>query len=276
MGDWYDESGAPATGSPGSSATIRGELTLISDSMDKLPTYTGNGDKIVVVNSGGTSLTVATSLSVAQGGTGAATLTDGGILLGSGTGAVTATAVMADGEILVGDGTTNPVLESGATARTSLGLTIGTDVQAFNTNTVIGPGTIADNALVRFDTTTGKLLQASGIDVDDNDNVAGAGVQANAQTGTTYTGVIGDAGKLITLSNASAITFTIPANASVAYPVGTVINLVQLGAGQVTVAITSDTLNSPDSRTKLKGQYSLASIIKITSTSWVLSGDIVV
>ena len=91
----------------------------------------------------------------------------------------------------------------------------------------------------------------------------------------TYTGVIGDAGKLITLSNASAITFTIPANASVAYPVGTVINLVQLGAGQVTVAITSDTLNSPDSRTKLKGQYSLASVIKITSTSWVLSGDIV-
>ena len=64
-------------------------------------------------------------LGVASGGTGAATLTDGGILLGSGTGAVTATAVLADGEILVGDGTTDPVAESGATARTSLGLGTG-------------------------------------------------------------------------------------------------------------------------------------------------------
>jgi hypothetical protein len=67
----------------------------------------------------------ATPLGVTSGGTGAASLTDGGILLGSGTGAVTATAVLADGEILVGDGTTDPVAESGATARTSLGLGTG-------------------------------------------------------------------------------------------------------------------------------------------------------
>jgi len=61
-------------------------------------------------------------IAVADGGTGASSLTDGGVLLGSGTGAVTVTAVLADGEFIVGDGTTDPVLESGATARTSLGL----------------------------------------------------------------------------------------------------------------------------------------------------------
>ena len=59
---------------------------------------------------------------VEQGGTGVATFTDGGVLLGSGTGAITATAALADGEMLVGDGTTDPAIESGATLRTSIGL----------------------------------------------------------------------------------------------------------------------------------------------------------
>tara|TARA_R110002020_G_scaffold13205_1_gene47658 strand:- start:724 stop:1557 length:834 start_codon:yes stop_codon:yes gene_type:complete len=63
-----------------------------------------------------------TDLSVANGGTGASTFTDGGILLGSGTGAITATAVLADGEMLVGDGATAPAIESGQTLRTSIGV----------------------------------------------------------------------------------------------------------------------------------------------------------
>lgn len=99
------------------------------------------------------------------------------------------------------------------------------------------------------------------------------GQTLNAQTGTTYGPVITDAWKLITLSNASAITLTIPANASVAYPVGTHIDLMQLGAGQVTVAITSDTLRSTPTA-KLRTQYSMATLIKIASTTWVLSGDL--
>lgn len=72
--------------------------------------------------------------SVNEGGSGAATFTDGGVLLGSGTGAFTALGELADGEIIVGDGTTDPVAESGATARTSLGLAIGTNVQAWDTD----------------------------------------------------------------------------------------------------------------------------------------------
>jgi hypothetical protein len=52
----------------------------------------------------------------------AGTFTDGGILLGSGTGAITAMAVLADGEMIVGDGTTDPVAESGATLRSSIGV----------------------------------------------------------------------------------------------------------------------------------------------------------
>jgi hypothetical protein len=95
---------------------------------------------------------------------------------------------------------------------------------------------------------------------------------ANNQTGTTYELVIGDAGKIIECNNGSAITLTIPANASVAFPVGTVIQVYQMGAGQVTVAITSDTLRSPNGA-KTQTQYSVISLWKRASTEWVLSGD---
>ena len=72
----------------------------------------------VALNENGTLKTVA----VGVGGTGATTLTDGGVLLGSGTGAVTAMAVLSDGEMIVGDGAGDPVPESGATLRTSIGV----------------------------------------------------------------------------------------------------------------------------------------------------------
>jgi trimeric autotransporter adhesin len=74
-------------------------------------------------------LTLGTDLAVAQGGTGASTFTDGGVLLGSGTGAITALAVLTDGQMIVGDGTTDPVAESGATLRTSIGVGTSDDVE---------------------------------------------------------------------------------------------------------------------------------------------------
>jgi hypothetical protein len=95
----------------------------------------------------------------------------------------------------------------------------------------------------------------------------------NAQTGTTYTLVLSDAHKLVTLSNASAITLTVPTNASVAFDIGDQVNLLQLGAGQVTVGGAGVTLRSQGSKLKLNGQYSTATLVKIGTDEWVLLGN---
>lgn len=96
-----------------------------------------------------------------------------------------------------------------------------------------------------------------------------------ADTTTAYTLVLGDAGKYVTLSNASAITLTVPTNATVAFDVGTVVNVVQLGAGQVTIAgAVGVTVNSEGSKLKLKGQYAVASLLKTATNTWVALGNL--
>ena len=126
--------------------------------------------KVIVSGSSAdlTTLTLDTQLAVAEGGTGATTLTDGGVLLGSGTGAVTAMAVLTDGQMIVGDGTTDPVAESGATLRTSIGVGTG-DSPQFTDLTLTG-GDI---------TLTGA---ATDIDVIDN-NASALSIDASGKAG---------------------------------------------------------------------------------------------
>ena len=104
----------------------------------------------------------------------------------------------------------------------------------------------------------------------------------NAQTGTTYTFVLTDANNtLVTASNASAQTYSIPTNANVAYPVGSQINIIQIGAGQVTInAVTSGTTTilsngATAASPKLRVQYSSATAIKVDTDKWYVVGDIV-
>jgi hypothetical protein len=80
------------------------------------------------------------------------------------------------------------------------------------------------------------------------------------------------ANRLFTCNFATAVTATIPANATLAFPVGTVIGLTQLGAGQVTVAVTTDTLSAPIGA-KTRTQYSTIFVTKVATTTWVVSGD---
>ena len=96
----------------------------------------------------------------------------------------------------------------------------------------------------------------------------------NAQTGTTYTLVLADAGKFVTLNNAAAIALTVPLESSVNYAIGTSIDLVQLGAGQVTVAGAGGVTVNATPVLKLRAQYSAATLVKTASNTWVLVGDI--
>jgi hypothetical protein len=99
-------------------------------------------------------------------------------------------------------------------------------------------------------------------------------VPENAQAGTSYTLALSDAGRLVTLNNAAAITLTIPTNTAVAFPVGTRIDLLQYGAGQVTVGGSGVTIRSSGLKLKLAGQYSGATLWKKAANEWVLIGDI--
>ena len=110
---------------------------------------------------------------------------------------------------------------------------------------------------------------------------ASAALAFNAQTGTTYTFVLADAdNKLITASNASAQTYSIPTNATTAFPIGTQLNLIQIGAGQVTVqAATSGTTTvvstgATSASPKCRAQYSAITLVKRDTDSWYAIGDI--
>lgn len=97
----------------------------------------------------------------------------------------------------------------------------------------------------------------------------------NAQSGTTYTLVLTDAGKMVTMTNASSNTLTVPPNADVAFPVNTRIDVIQYGAGQTTIAEGSGvTIYSSGSKKKISGQYSGVSLWKKATNTWVLIGDI--
>jgi hypothetical protein len=96
----------------------------------------------------------------------------------------------------------------------------------------------------------------------------------NAQVGTSYTPVLGDDGDLVTLSNAGAITVTMPQDSDVAIPVGGQIHFVQLGAGQITFAAgTGATINSTPTA-KTRAQYSTVTAIKRAANTWLLVGDL--
>jgi len=105
---------------------------------------------------------------------------------------------------------------------------------------------------------------------------AGGGISGfNAQTGTTYTLVSGDVNKLVTASNASAITITVPPSV---YSANDVINVAQIGAGQVTFAqgsgVTITSTGGTSSAPKLRAQYSSASVICTASNTFLIVGDL--
>jgi archaellum component FlaG (FlaF/FlaG flagellin family) len=125
--------------------------------------------------------------------------------------------------------------------------------------------------------TTGQVLsKASNTDMDftwiEQDDTT---MSFNAQTGTTYTLVIGDLGKWVTASNASPITVTVPPSV---FAAGNIVNVQQIGAGQVTFAqgagVTITSTGASASAPKLRAQYSACTIICTASNAFTIVGDV--
>ena len=127
---------------------------------------------------------------------------------------------------------------------------------------------------VSFDATADKLYVGDGTSAIE---FASSTLITNART-ASYTLVLTDKDKLVEVSVASANTVTIPTNDSVAFPIGTQVNILQTGAGQTTISGTSGvTVNSTGATTaspKLRAQWSSATAVKRDTNSWVVIGDI--
>lgn len=140
--------------------------------------------------------------------------------------------------------------------------------------TVVLPGAF------RYNTDTGRFEGFNGIgwvyfqDFPVPAEASSENTSTNYQTDTVYTLQISDQGKVISMNNSVPNTVIIPANSSASFPVGATIGLLQDGLGQTSVSIIDDTLNSNGSKTKLAGQYSYATLVKVDSTRWILAGDI--
>jgi hypothetical protein len=91
----------------------------------------------------------------------------------------------------------------------------------------------------------------------------------NAQTGTSYTLVLADSGKQVTMTNASVSTLTVPPNSSIAFAIGVRIQVIQLGAGAVTLTAGAGvTINSLATSFEM-AQYQVATLIKTATDTWV-------
>lgn len=98
-------------------------------------------------------------------------------------------------------------------------------------------------------------------------------VTPNSQA-DSYTLVLTDRGKMVECTKATANNLTVPLNSSVAFPIGTVIDILQTGAGQVTVVATGGVTINATPGLKLRAQWSAATLIKRATDTWVLIGDL--
>lgn len=192
-----------------------------------------NATDVVATTTHLTSLTLASALPVASGGTGTNTLTSGYLTKGNGTSAVSASSVYDDGAGKVGVNTASPAttLDINGTVNVSGALT---------------SGNLADTAGYK-------------------------GLPQNTQT-ASYTLALTDIGKHISITTGGVV---IPANGSVAFPVGSAVVVFNNSGSSQTISITTDTLRLAGSAltgSRTLPQYGLATLVKVASTVWAISG----
>ena len=182
-----------------------------------------------------------------------------------GTAALWASAnpVLASGEFGFETDTNKGKVGNGTTAYNSLSYVLG----SFPANQLSGTS-LAANVVSSALTSVGTLTSLA---------VTGNVVyhlSTNAQSGTAYTLAAGDDGLIIELANSATITLTVPPNSSIPFAIGTQIQLLQTGVGQVVVTPGSGVTINASPGLKTRAQWSFATLIKRGTDTWVLVGDI--
>jgi hypothetical protein len=244
---------SPTLVTPVLGAATGTSLALTGGSLTARPAATQ--DAVVIAGrAGGTSSYTVTISPTTLSGSRTLTLADGNTTLQTGTMAVTGTGL---GQFA---STTSSQLAGVISDETGTGALVFATSPSLTTPILGTP-------------TSGNLSNCT---VDGTDAVGFRNTPINSQS-AAYTLVLADAGKTILhpIADDNARTFTIPANSSVVYPVGTVITFVNL-INTVTIAITTDTMylagpGTTGSRTL--AAYGVASAVKVASTTWVISGN---
>ena len=229
-----------------------------------------SGTGTTTLQSGNTNSNLTLALPIADGTANQALVTDGAGVLSfasTGSGDVVGPASSVDSELALFDSTTGKLIKRAsltglvkATSGVASAATAGTDFVA------------PSGALGTPSSGTLTNCTADGTDAVGFRNVPIASKSA------AYTTVLADSGKVIfhPSTDANARTFTIDSNANVAYALGTVLTFINMTSQAVTIAITSDTLYLAGTGTtgsRTLAQYGMASAIKMTSTTWIISGS---
>jgi hypothetical protein len=157
-----------------------------------------------------------------------------------------------------------------------LGNTITTINNVTLPNVTITSGTVSNVTLANSALGTPTSGNLTNTTADGTNSVGFLAIPQDAQTGN-YTLTLADTGKHVYHAvNSAAATYTIPANATVSFVTGAAVTFINMSANAVSLAITSDTLYwSPTggTGTRTLAQYGVATAVKITGTSWIVSGN---
>ena len=249
----------------GTATALMGGITLAPSNVDiftvALDVDTVNEEIVFVTGVAGDTLTISRG----QAGTGSP-----GVSGVAHTAGATVKHVLTSSDLIFFRNNASPVASFAFSGSTSGTTTVQATAVA-GTNTLTLPATSNDTLVGKAttDTLTNKTLTSPTI------NSAKINLDFNAQTGTTYTFVAADSSKLVTASNAAAITITIP---PAIFTAGEQINLQQIGAGQVTfaagVGVTITSTGATSAAPKLRAQFSACTIICTAANTFTIVGDI--
>jgi len=278
----------PSTATTGA-VTLAGTLATTNGGTN-LTSFTSGG----AVYATSTSALTTGTLPNTAGGTGqSSAFTQYGVTYASSTTALATTSAGTATHVLTSNGSgaapTFQVIPSVSQVYPGAGIAVSTGTawttsKASPTGVIVGDTdtqTLTNKTLTSPILTTPQLgTPASGVlsscTVDGTDSVGFRNIPINSQS-ATYGLLLADSGKCIYHDvGAGAATYTIPANGSVAYAIGTAITFVNLSATSISIAITTDTMylsSAGTTGTRTLAQYGSATAIKVTSTSWLISGS---